>query len=113
MKSYTKLVKDFIKGKISTTSFQFPYSRKDGTSGIGDAFYKTIMVNGKREVMGIIKDVTDRIKKEEEYQNIFKTSPEGIIHLDLDGEIKDINDSGLKLLDIDASEYMRARLLFY
>jgi PAS domain S-box-containing protein len=106
MKSYMDIVKDFIKGKISTTSFQFPYNRKDGSSGIGDAFFKTIMVNGKREVMGIIKDVTDKKMKEEEYQNIFKSSPEGIVHLDLDGIIKDINNSGLKLLNIDASEYI-------
>jgi PAS domain S-box-containing protein len=102
---YLDLLKSFLTGKSTTKSFEFPYSRKDGTSGIGDAYIDIIKVNKKRELIGILRDITDKKKKEEEYQNIFKTSPEGIIHLDLNGNIKDINSSGLQMLQIDISEY--------
>ena len=106
LKPYLDLVKSFFSGNFSTRSFEFPYSRKDGSSGIGDAYLNIIQVNGKRELIAILKDITERKKKEEEYQNIFKTSPEGIIHLDLSGKIKDINSSGLQILEINSSKYI-------
>jgi two-component system sporulation sensor kinase A len=106
MKPYLSTLKAFFSRKLDFSTLEFPYTRKDGTSGIGDAYCSTIKVNGKLEILTIVKDVTEKRKKEEEYQNIFKTSPEGIIHLNLDGNIKDINSSGLKLLNIDASEYI-------
>ena len=106
MKPYLRTLKAFFSRKLDFSTLEFPYTRKDGTSGIGDAYCSSIKVNGKLELITIIKDITEKRKKEEEYKNIFKTSPEGIIHLDLDGTIKDINNSGLKLLNIDASEYI-------
>jgi PAS domain S-box-containing protein len=106
IKSYIGIVKDFMKGTLTSTSFEFPYNRKDGSSGIGEAFFKTILVNGKKEVMGILKDVTDRKIKEEEYHNIFKSSPIGIMHVDLEGIIKNINDSCLEILGIKKSDYI-------
>ncbi|MFC1804156.1 PAS domain S-box protein, partial [Thermoproteota archaeon] len=106
LKPYLDMFKDFLSGKMDFKSLEFPYTRKDGSSGIGNAYVNTINVNGKRELVTIVKDITDKRKKEEEYQNIFKTSPEGIIHLDLEGNIKDINNTGLKLLNIDESKYI-------
>ena len=103
---YLDLLKNFFKGKMNATSIEFPYTRKDGSSGIGDAYLDTIKVKGKREFIAIIKDVTDKKIKEEEYQYIFKYSPEGIIHLDLNGVIKNINESAIKLLEINPKEYI-------
>jgi PAS domain S-box-containing protein len=110
LKPYMNLVKSFMSGTFSTKSIEFPYTRKDGSSGIGDAYLNLLKINHKRELIAIIKDVTDRKKNEEEYKNIFKTSPEGIIHLDLDGVIKDINESCIKILNIESDEYIGKKI---
>jgi len=106
MKPYIKLVKTFFAGKLDRTSFEFPYNRKDGSSGIGDGYINTIKVNGKRELIAIIKEVTDKKMKEEEYQHIFETSPDGIFHINLDGVIKDVNQSAINILNIEDTKYI-------
>jgi len=106
MKPYIKLVKTFFAGKLDRTSFEFPYNRKDGSSGIGDGYINTIKVNGKRELIAIIKEVTDKKMKEEEYQHIFETSPDGILHINLDGVIKDVNQSAINILNIEDTKYI-------
>ena len=52
-------------------------------------------------MIGIVRDITERRMNEEEYQNIFKTSPEGIIHIDMEGNIKNINESATNILNVD------------
>ena len=105
--SYLGLFRDFLKGKYKIDPiFDFPYTKKDGSSGIGSASSKIINNDGNIELITIIKDVTSEKKTEEEYQNIFKSSPEGIIHLDLEGNIKNINDSALNILNISKSDYI-------
>jgi two-component system sporulation sensor kinase A len=103
---YLKLFKRFLSGKLEYTNLDFPYSRKDGTSGIGSAFANIIDVNGNKELITIIKDVTDKKKTEEEYNYIFNSSLDGIIHLDLGGTIIKINDPALNILDISSVDYI-------
>jgi PAS domain S-box-containing protein len=104
-KPYLDMVKNFLSGKHTSKSFEFPYTRKDGSTGIGDAYIGMIKVNKKRELIAILKDITDKKKNEEEYQNIFKNSPEGIILIDFDGNVKDINSSASNMLNINGIEY--------
>ncbi len=104
--AYLELFRKFLSGKLEFTNLDFPYTRKDGNSGIGSAFADIIDVNGNKELITIIKDVTDKKKTEEEYYYIFNSSLDGIIHLDLDGIIMKINDSALNLLDISSVDYI-------
>jgi PAS domain S-box-containing protein len=106
VKPYWGLIKQIITGKSDSAKTEFTYTRKDGTSGIGDFFIGTVKVGKKRELIGIVRDITERRMKEEEYQNIFKTSPEGIIHLDVEGNIKNINESAIKILNVDPQQYI-------
>ena len=110
LKPYLNLVKSFFSGNLSKESIEFPYTRKDGSPGIGDGYVNIIKINNKREIIAIIKDITDKKKKEEEYQIIYKSSPEGIIHLDINGEIKDINYSASNLLQIDPIDYIGKKI---
>jgi PAS domain S-box-containing protein len=66
------ILKDIIAGKITTTSITFPFHRKDGSSGVGDAYASVLKVNKKREIIAIVKDITHRVeleKEKEEYTN--------------------------------------------
>ena len=51
MKPLLRTLKDFVSGKLDFSSLEFPYTRKDGTSGIGDAYCATIKVDGKTELV--------------------------------------------------------------
>ena len=68
--AYLELFRKFLSGKLEFTNLDFPYTRKDGNSGIGSAFADIIDVNGNKELITIIKDVTDKKKTEEEYYYI-------------------------------------------
>ncbi len=102
IKPYWGLIKQIISGKSDSAKTEFTYTRKDGSSGIGDFFVGIAKIGKKRELIGIVRDITERRMKEEEYQNIFKTSPEGIIHLDINGTIKAINNSATEILGVDS-----------
>ena len=104
--SYMGLLKHVIEGGLNDIKYDFPYTRKDGSSGIGSAIAKLINANGKQELITIIRDVTIEKQTEEEFKNIFKTSPDGIIHLDIEGNIKNINDSALNILNSSLSNYL-------
>ena len=106
VKPYWGLIKQIITGKSDSAKTEFTYTRKDGSSGIGDFFIGLINVDKKRELIGIVRDITERRTKEEEYQNIFKTSPEGIIHLNMEGNIQNINESAIKILNVDPQKYI-------
>lgn len=106
IKPFLKTAKDFILGNIDSAPLHFAYTKKDGSYGIGDGLFSTIFVDGKKEVVGIIKDVTDTKTIEKEYLNIFRSSPIGIMHTNLKGEIKDVNDSCIKLFGIHVSKYV-------
>ena len=66
LQPFLGILKDIIMGKITTTSIQFPYHRKDGSSGVGDAYASTLKVKNKREIIGIVKDITDQVEMEKE-----------------------------------------------
>jgi PAS domain S-box-containing protein len=66
MGPFLNILKDIVAGKITTTSITFPYHRKDGTSGIGDAYASTLKVKNKRELIAIVKDITKQVELEKE-----------------------------------------------
>jgi two-component system sporulation sensor kinase A len=101
VRPYWNVLKNLILGKKVKESFEFPYTNKDGSSGIGEAFITFVKFKGKREFITILKDVTKKKMKEEEYENIFKSSPDGIIHLDINGNIKAINEKGLEIFGLE------------
>jgi PAS domain S-box-containing protein len=45
----------------------------------------------------IARDITSRKRKEKEYRNLFDLAPDGIIELDLDGNLLSVNQAILKL----------------
>ncbi|MBD3205919.1 PAS domain S-box protein [Candidatus Bathyarchaeota archaeon] len=75
------------------------------------AYITLINYNGKREVLGILKDVTQRRMREEEFENIFRSSPDGIMHLDIDGKVKSINDKALSIFELNSEGIVGENIL--
>ena len=110
MRPYWSLIKQVIMGKKANATTEFTYSRRDGSSGVGDFFVGIAKVGNKRELVGIVRDITERRMKEEEFQNIFKSSPEGIILLDMLGSIKGINESAKEILNVEENEVIGRKI---
>jgi PAS domain S-box-containing protein len=66
IKPLLNIQKNIMRGNTVDSSIQFPYNRKDGTKGIGDAYFTTININGKRELIAIVKDITKQLELEKE-----------------------------------------------
>ncbi|MCK5671417.1 PAS domain S-box protein, partial [Candidatus Bathyarchaeota archaeon] len=66
VKPFLDIQKNILRGNLRDSFIQFPYNRTDSTQGIGDAYFTTIKVNGKRELIAIVKDVTKQVELEKE-----------------------------------------------
>lgn len=66
VKPFLNIQKNIMSGNLQDSFIQFPYNRKDGSQGIGDAYFTIININGKRELISIVKDVTKRVELEKE-----------------------------------------------
>ena len=61
---YTRLFYDLLRGKI-TDPYEFEWATKSGDIKWGEAHYKLIEYSNKREILLMVRDVTDRKKKDE------------------------------------------------
>ena len=96
---YLKLFTTVIKGNISPPA-GFIYNNKDGTSGVGEGFIGLIDVDGKKEMLLIARNVTE-VKKQELMLNLlFENTSDGVIELDNDATIKNINKAATTILKI-------------
>ena len=66
VKPFLDIQKNIMRGNLLDSFIQLPYNRKDSTQGIGDAYFTTININGKRELISIVKDVTKQVELEKE-----------------------------------------------
>ena len=78
---------------------EFTLRRKDGKEIPIEIRTVPIDIDGQKLVLGIARDISDRIKMEEElrkseekYRSIFRLSPEVILILDKKGNVIDINE---------------------
>lgn len=92
--------------------------RKDKSTFISEVTGKPIKTGGKDFVLGIVKDITEQkeielalIESEELYRNIFKYSPLGIFHFNLEGVITDCNDEFAKIIGSPRDVLIGLRML--
>ena len=128
VKPFLNIQKNILSGNLLDSFIQFSYNRKDGSQGIGDAYFATININGKRELISIVKDVTKQVELEKENkrytENLEKMVEErtqqimdnekmvtmaqvsSMITHDLKGPLQIINNS-LHLIDLKPEEQDR------
>jgi PAS domain S-box-containing protein len=83
---------------------EFTWQTKEGIPGVGLAHVSLIEIDGRKEVLLIVKDITNFRKKEKELDLVFEKAPYGVIQLDSSGVVLSINDAALRLSDINQNE---------
>lgn len=61
---YIEIFASLVRGE-KPSSFEFPFLRKDGSQGWGESHFALIKIKGKREIIAIARDITNRRKADE------------------------------------------------
>jgi|APHM01.1.fsa_nt_gi PAS domain S-box len=64
----------------------------------------TATIGGKQRVLGISQDITERKRREQEYEQMFNKVNDAIVVFDPEGEIIEVNDAYRKLLGYSLEE---------
>jgi len=83
---------------------EFTWQTKEGNPGVALSHVSLIEIEGRREVLLIIKDITKYRKTEKELDLVFKKAPYGVVQLDSSGAVISINDAALRLSDLNQKE---------
>jgi PAS domain S-box-containing protein len=85
--------------------FEFEGERKDGSRFIGEVHLSTVELRGEERVLASVRDVTERKRREREFEQIFNGVNDGItIHDPETGEILDANDTFCEITGYDREE---------
>jgi len=86
--------------------------RKDGTFFQGDARGTPFTYKGKPHILGIVRDITERVQaeeqlreKEEQYRGIFEASNDGLIIRNMEGVVVEANPAACKMHGYTYEEY--------
>jgi PAS domain S-box-containing protein len=94
-----------LQGRLSP-SMEFTYNKKDGSTGVGESHIGLIDVSGTKEMLLIARDITEKKKQETRYEKLFETSPEGVIELDVNGNIKTVNKTLKNYIDFNENKFL-------
>jgi PAS domain S-box-containing protein len=85
--------------------FEFKGKRKDGEVFISEVHLRTIEIRGNERVLASVRDITERKRREQEYEQIFNNVNEIIAVRDAEtGKLLDVNESYADLLGYDREE---------
>jgi two-component system sporulation sensor kinase A len=108
-----KVMQDLMKNMQGqrTGPDEYELMRKDGTSVTAEISTFPIRREGRVEVIGIARDITDRKKaeqalkySEEKYRSLVELAPDGIAAVNTEGIVTSTNRSFLKLIGYDSEE---------
>lgn len=87
---YLRSFVSILRGEASPP-MEFTYNRKDSSQGVGESHIALIELNGIKEILLIARDITESKKNEVNYTTLFKKSSTGLIELDDEKKIVNIN----------------------
>ncbi|MCG3256903.1 MAG: PAS domain S-box protein [Candidatus Heimdallarchaeota archaeon] len=112
---------DMIEEKGSV-NFETKFRRKDGSVFPADVSSSKFEIGGKQVVQGIVRDITERkkaeeelIEREEQYRQIFNNTNDAIFLTNIDEEINstspfiEVNDVACTLLGYERDELLKMR----
>jgi len=104
-------------GKEVADRHEFRMKRLDGSIMHIEAFYSPIQFDGRDAGLHILNDITERTNAEENlkqsverYRTLFQTSPIGILIVDLEGKIIDINPELTRMLGWTQEDMVNIKL---
>ena len=80
-----------LKGDISSGSFSFRVMKKIGEIAWVEVFNNPIIYECKPALLGTMLDITDKIKAERKYRDLFENAVIGVYRSTPDGKIIDVN----------------------
>jgi len=105
-KDLMKHIKTFasiIKGEVPPP-IEFSWQTKDGKPGVALAHISIIEIEGRKEILLIIQDITALKRKEKELNILFDEAPYGVVQIDSSGALVSSNDAALRLSELEKME---------
>jgi PAS domain S-box-containing protein/putative nucleotidyltransferase with HDIG domain len=100
-----------MRGMGSARDFQASFRRKDGALAHCLVSGESIELDGKNRIIGIAKDITERVRYEEAirrekayFENLFHHSPEAVVLADGESRIRRVNRAFLELFGLDPED---------
>ncbi len=88
-----------------TELFEFEAERSNGEEFVGEVHFSTIELRGEERVLASVRDITERKRREREYEQVFNSVNDIIAVRDPEtGSIVDVNQSYADLLGYDRAE---------
>ncbi len=85
--------------------FEFAGQRKDGAIFVGEVHLSVVDLHGEEQVLASVRDVTERKRREQEYEEIFNSVNDAIAVIDPEsGEIVDANESLCELVGYEKAD---------
>ncbi len=108
LKDIPKFIRVFnyvVRGKIPKP-LGITYQRKDGTIGWTELNISLTKIGGKRRILVIQHDITERKQAEEEFENIFNLSPDMVGVFTTEGGLIKVNPSWETILGYKTEELL-------
>ena len=94
--------------------FEFKGERKDGTVFVGDVHLRTVEIRGRERVLASVRDITERKRREREYEQIFDGVNDVItVHDPETAELLEVNDTFCELLGYDRESILEMGIAGY
>lgn len=77
-------------------------TRSDGSTALVDA--KSIPIDEQNFMISTVQDVTERTRAQQLFETIVRTSPDGVILVERDGTILEVNEAYCRLIGYDREE---------
>ena len=106
---YLRSFVSILRGEPSP-SMEFTYNRKDGSQGVGESHLALINLNGVKEILLIARDITEFKKNEVNYTTLFNKSSTGLMELDNEKKIVNINKTLTKETGYSEETYIGHKL---
>ncbi|MDH4028886.1 MAG: PAS domain S-box protein, partial [Nitrospirota bacterium] len=90
-----------------TLAEKVPVKGKDGKVFYCDISSYPLELEGGKCMVGVFRDITERMHAEEEYRTIIKTSMDGFWALDTEGNIVDMNEAYCRISGYSREELLR------
>jgi PAS domain S-box-containing protein len=89
-------------------TFEWKLETADGDHRVLEVTGKPATVGGEERYISLTRDVTERKRREQEYEQVFNSVTDGIVVFDPEaGELTDVNDTYLEMVGYDDIETIR------
>ena len=99
---------DRVMSSGEAETFEWKLETADGDVRVLEVTGKPATIGGERRYISLTRDITERRRREREYEQVFNSVTDGIVVFDPEaGELTDVNDRYLEMVGYDDLEAIR------